>query len=156
MNHWLVRAFAAVAACVLSSVAAAQVTTARVTGGQVQGVAANGVVAFKGIPFAAPPVGELRWKKPQSAASWQGVRAADKFAPSCMQDPMMLQVQQAPPGTSEDCLYLNVWTAAKSGSGARRRSVDSLEGRQMTAIQPAAPTTASTRTWTSRSHTCPW
>ncbi len=116
MNHWLVRAFAAVAACVLSSVAAAQVTTAKVTGGQVQGVAANGVVAFKGIPFAAPPVGELRWKKPQRAASWQGVRTADKFAPSCMQDPMMLQVQQAPPGTSEDCLYLNVWTAAKSAS----------------------------------------
>jgi para-nitrobenzyl esterase len=58
----------------LSLSAGAQVLTAKVTGGEVQGVAANGAVVFKGIPFAAPPTGELRWKKPQPVVSWQGVR----------------------------------------------------------------------------------
>jgi para-nitrobenzyl esterase len=98
----------------LSLSATAQVLTAKVSGGEVQGVAANGAVVFKGIPFAAPPTGELRWKKPQPVVSWQGVRAANAFAPSCMQDAAMLQVQQAPAAASEDCLYLNVWTPAAS------------------------------------------
>jgi para-nitrobenzyl esterase len=116
MNQWLGRACFALAACAASFTAAAEVLTAKVTGGQVQGVAVNGSVAFKGIAFAAPPVGELRWKKPQPVAAWQGVRAANAFAPSCMQDAAMLGVQQAPPGVSEDCLHLNVWTPAPSAS----------------------------------------
>src|SRR5262249_20135876 len=62
---------------------------------------------YKGIPYAAPPVGDLRWKAPKPAAHWDGVRAADKFSPTCMQG----NGQQS----SEDCLYLNVWTSAKSG-----------------------------------------
>ena len=111
MNH---RLCVAAVLMTLSLSAGAQVLTAKVSGGQLQGVAANGAGVFKGIPFAAPPTGDLRWKKPQPAASWQGARAATAFAPSCMQDPMMLQVQQAPPGASEDCLYLNVWTPAAS------------------------------------------
>lgn len=98
----------------LSFGAAAQVLTAKVAGGSVEGVAADGIVAFKGIPFAAPPVGELRWKKPQPAAAWTGVKKASAFAASCMQDAQMLTFTGAPPGTSEDCLYLNVWTPAKS------------------------------------------
>ena len=114
MNHWLGRACLAVAACVLSLTAAAEILTAKVTGGRVQGVAASNVAAFKGIPFAVPPVGELRWQKPQPVAAWQGVRAADAFGPSCIQDPAMLTFAQAPPGVSEDCLYLNVWTPAQS------------------------------------------
>jgi para-nitrobenzyl esterase len=61
---------------------------------------------YKGIPFAAPPVGNLRWRAPQPVAHWDGVRQADHFSPVCM---------QANPQSSEDCLYLNVWTAAKSG-----------------------------------------
>jgi len=102
----------------LSLSAGAQVLTAKVTGGEVQGVAVDGAAMFKGIPFAAPPTGELRWKKPQPVISWQGTRAATAFAPSCIQDPAMLQVQQAPPAASEDCLYLNVWTPA---ANARER-----------------------------------
>jgi para-nitrobenzyl esterase len=116
MSHWLGRACVAVAACGLCLSAAAEVLTAKVKGGEVQGVAAGGVVAFKGIPFAAPPVGERRWKKPEPVAPWQGVRAANAYGPSCMQDPMMLAIQQAPPAASEDCLYLNVWTRAQRSS----------------------------------------
>src|SRR5262245_15343469 len=114
MKHRLFRACVAAALMALSLSAAAQVLTAKVTGGEVQGAAANGVAAFKGIPFAAPPTGALRWKNPQPAAAWQGVRAATAFAPSCMQDPAMLQLQQAPLAASEDCLYLNVWTPASA------------------------------------------
>ncbi|HZF28471.1 MAG TPA: carboxylesterase family protein [Gammaproteobacteria bacterium] len=94
----------------------AEVLTARVTGGQVEGVASGGIAAFKGIPFAAPPVGELRWKEPQPVAAWSGLKKASAFGASCMQDPGMLQFMQAPPSTSEDCLYLNVWTPAKAAS----------------------------------------
>jgi len=82
MKHRLFGACVAAAFIALCFSAAAQVSTAKVTGGELQGVAANGVGVFKGIPFAAPPTGALRWKKPQPAASWQGVRAASAFAPS--------------------------------------------------------------------------
>jgi para-nitrobenzyl esterase len=91
-----------------------QVLTAHVTGGDVRGTAANGIAAFKGIPFAAPPVGQLRWQKPQPVVAWKGVRDAKAYAPACVQDPQMLAFIGAPPGVSEDCLYLNVWTPAKS------------------------------------------
>ncbi len=114
MKHRVYGAFVAAAFFTLSFSAAGQVQTAKVTGGDVQGVVVNGVAAFKGIPFAAPPTGALRWTKPQPVAPWAGVRAASAFAPSCMQDAAMLQVQQAPPAASEDCLYLNVWTRAGS------------------------------------------
>ena len=114
MKQRVYGAFVAAAFFTLSFSAAAQVSTAKVTGGDVQGVVVNGVATFKGIPFAAPPTGALRWKKPQPVAPWAGVRAATAFAPSCMQDAAMLQVQQAPPAASEDCLYLNVWTRAGS------------------------------------------
>src|ERR1700733_10613736 len=77
----------------------------------------DGVRSFKGIPFAQPPVGDLRWREPQSVKNWAGARNADQFGPRCM--------QRTSPGAdywfrsngmSEDCLYLNVWTPAKSGS----------------------------------------
>ena len=57
----------------------------RVDSGQLQGVEADGVISFKGIPFAAPPVGELRWRPPQPTPKWTGVREATEFGPSCMQ-----------------------------------------------------------------------
>lgn len=76
--------------------------------GLVQGVFENGLTVYKGIPFAAPPVGDLRWKAPQPAKSWEGVKPSDKFAPAPFQG------GNTPSGKSEDCLYLNVWTPAKS------------------------------------------
>jgi para-nitrobenzyl esterase len=83
--------------------------------GLVQGTSADGIAAYLGVPFAAPPVGDLRWRAPAPPASWTGVRAADKFAAACMQSPLISRALGLdPPPTSEDCLYLNVWTPAKS------------------------------------------
>jgi para-nitrobenzyl esterase len=72
---------------------------------------------YRGVPFAAPPVGDLRWKSPYSAASWQGVRPATEFSNACWQTPYpaAASIYQAKlPPLSEDCLYLNIWTPAKS------------------------------------------
>ena len=90
--------------------------------GLVSGVTlSSGVRAFKGIPFAAPPVGPLRWKEPQPVAKWEGVRKADTFSNVCVQPqaPKRVPVNVAvdlpdSPKMSEDCLYLNIWTSAKS------------------------------------------
>src|SRR5215471_14643556 len=72
------------------------------------------VRTFKGIPFAAPPVGDLRWQAPQPVKDWDGVRKADQFGPRCMQRPIFGDMGFRSNGMSEDCLYLNVWTPAKS------------------------------------------
>jgi para-nitrobenzyl esterase len=74
----------------------------------------SGVRSFKGIPFAEPPAGDLRWQPPQAVKSWQGVRKADKFGPRCMQRAIFGDMNFRSNGMSEDCLYLNVWTPAKS------------------------------------------
>lgn len=81
----------------------------KVTGGIIQGTVNDGMSVYKGIPFAAPPVGDLRWKAPQPVIPWEGVRDATEFGPSPIQS-------MAFPGMtlSEDCLYLNVWTPAQS------------------------------------------
>jgi len=79
----------------------------------------HGVRVFKGVPFAAPPVGPLRWRPPQPAAPWKGVRAATSFSPACMQQMRPRGVapwNTGENGYSEDCLYLNVWTPAKSAA----------------------------------------
>lgn len=78
------------------------------------------ITVFKGLPFAAPPVGELRWRAPKPVAPWNGVRKADEFGPMCMQAAGRGGARGGPaPKMSEDCLYLNVWTAAKSASEKR-------------------------------------
>jgi para-nitrobenzyl esterase len=74
--------------------------TVTVTGGSLRGSALGSGAAFKGIPFAAAPVGDLRWREPAPVKSWSGVRDATKFGSRCMQNG---------PNVSEDCLYLNVW-----------------------------------------------
>ncbi len=86
----------------------------------------SAVTVFKGIPFAAPPVGDLRWKEPAPVTPWAGVRAADRFGAICPQAPFkpgsFYQVEYfaaPPPAMSEDCLFLNVWTAATSSSERR-------------------------------------
>ena len=94
--------------------------------GLVQGMAnENGtVMAFKGIPYAAPPVGDLRWKEPQPPLRWDGIRDAGEFCASCIQ---ILRYNHLPGGPwteefmvqneiSEDCLFLNIWTPAKKAS----------------------------------------
>lgn len=99
----------------------------RVENGWLEGIPAADprITAFKGIPFAKPPVGPLRWKAPQAADDWQGVRDASRFAALSMQatpglgNPEDLynkewHVDSEVP-MSEDCLYLNIWTAAKKG-----------------------------------------
>ena len=93
----------------------------RVEQGLVSG--ANGTHAdvrvYRGIPFAAPPVGDLRWKPPQPAAAWQGVRQATEAGHACLQVPYPASAslfQAKLPPVSEDCLYLNIWTAAKTSS----------------------------------------
>src|SRR5262249_41964522 len=76
----------------------------------------HSVLMFKGVPFAAPPVGDLRWKAPQPARKWSGVRAADKFGPACMQTDVFGDILQfmrdAQPG--EDCLNLTIWLPAST------------------------------------------
>jgi len=101
---------------VMAGTADAQIRDAAVTGGRVSGVVSSGTASFKGIPFAAPPVGELRWKPPQPVVAWVGVKAAETFAPSCMQDTSFVKLFGAPEAISEDCLYLNVWTPANSAN----------------------------------------
>ena len=82
--------------------------------GMLEGVNSSGIRIFKGVPFAKPPVGELRWREPQAPVSWQGVRKADKFGPRAMQLPVFSDMIFRSNGVSEDCLYLNVWTPAQS------------------------------------------
>jgi para-nitrobenzyl esterase len=98
----------------------------KTTDGQLSGVTlSSGVYAFKGIPYAAPPVGSLRWKEPQPPERWKGVRKADTFGNVCVQPSAAKRVPNNvavdlpdSPKPSEDCLYLNVWTSAK-GANAR-------------------------------------
>jgi len=87
---------------------AQQPSPVKVSEGMVQGTFENGLTVYKGIPFAAPPVGDLRWKAPQPATKWDGVKQATKYGPAAFQG------GNPPSGKSEDCLYLNVWTPAKS------------------------------------------
>lgn len=93
---------------VLAQVAAPRTNTVRIDSGLLQGVLENGLTVYKGIPFAEPPLGNLRWRPPQAPSPWQGVRHADKFAPASMQVTVSMP-GEAPPVVSEDCLYLNIW-----------------------------------------------
>jgi para-nitrobenzyl esterase len=75
---------------ILTSAAAAQSpsadpTVVAIDSGTIRGIAANGVRSFRGIPYAAPPVGDLRWRAPQPVKAWQGVLSVDRFGPACMQ-----------------------------------------------------------------------
>jgi para-nitrobenzyl esterase len=93
---------------------------ARPAGGALQGAALpSGIHAFKGVPYAAPPVGSLRWREPQPAQPWKDVRPATQFGPRAMQLPLFGDMNFRSNGVSEDCLYLNVWTGAKSAQERR-------------------------------------
>jgi para-nitrobenzyl esterase len=98
----------------LAAPAQAQVAAASVTGGKVAGVVADGVSSFKGIPFAAPPVGPLRWKAPAPVKPWSGTRKADHFGAACMQEPGLARQMGFEGPLSEDCLFIDVWTTART------------------------------------------
>ena len=103
-------------ACAIGAVAAhpanaAEPIRVRVQSGLLVGTLDSGVASFKGVPYATPPVGALRWTLPRPGVAWSGERAADDFGPSCMQDSVPRNVPPASRGAqvSEDCLTLNVW-----------------------------------------------
>lgn len=105
------RAYITFALTFALSLATAQTPSpVRVEQGELQGTMVNGLAVYKGIPFAAPPIGDLRWRAPQPAPKWSGVKQAREFAPAPFQG------GNPPSGKSEDCLYLNVWTPARSNS----------------------------------------
>ncbi|WP_052198385.1 carboxylesterase/lipase family protein [Pectobacterium fontis] len=102
---------------VISLSAFAVEPTVRINDGELRGSTDGGIISFKGIPYAKPPVGALRWHAPQPTASWQGIKEATKFAASCMQPQLPANIvipwtaeYLANGPFSEDCLYLNVWT----------------------------------------------
>src|SRR5581483_8406599 len=89
-------------------VVAQQTAAVKTEDGLVQGTFENGLTIYRGIPFALPPVGDRRWRAPQPVKKWDTVLQAKKFAPGPVQG------WTPPSGKSEDCLYLNVWSPAKS------------------------------------------
>ena len=112
MNMVAIRIITALVAALFGICSLGAQVQARTEAGVVAGTkSADGkVVIFKGVPFAAPPVGELRWKEPQPVASWKGVRKATEFGARCMQARIFEDMVFRDSGPSEDCLYLNVWT----------------------------------------------
>jgi para-nitrobenzyl esterase len=118
----------ALTALILAASGAARITSGtrvsgapivHIEGGRVQGVATGSGYAFRGLPYAAPPVGDLRWRPPQPPASWHGVRDATNFGPSCPQQPPPANLFQPPGPESEDCLLLNISTPTL-GNNAKR------------------------------------
>jgi para-nitrobenzyl esterase len=99
----------------------------KIDGGMLQGTPGkdSSVTAFLGVPYAAPPIGNLRWRGPQAVAPWAGVRHADRFGSICMQNALkpgsfyQMEFYENPQPMSEDCLYLNLWTAASAASEKR-------------------------------------
>lgn len=90
----------------------------RISAGVLAGASENGVESFKGVPFAAPPAGSLRWRAPQPVRPWSGLRPATGYAPDCMQTPVPgIAAPLGAPSLSEDCLYLNVWRPAGARAG---------------------------------------
>jgi para-nitrobenzyl esterase len=123
MQQWLCSLLCLAAAVVATPIVAAIPQPVHTASGPVSGVPATDgtVLAFKGVPFAAPPIGDLRWRAPTPPASWTRVRSADQFSASCIQN---MQDERKPwthefrahNTVSEDCLYLNVWTPARTAS----------------------------------------
>jgi len=123
MNSRLLKSIslAAILVCVslvfsANILAAPPVDQVKVDSGQLKGEISGGVVSFKGIPYAAPPIGDLRWRAPQPVAPWSGVRSAANFGADCVQAPPGPQPFAVAP--SEDCLYLNVWAPVDRTSKA--------------------------------------
>ena len=91
----------------------------KIASGMIRGVKEGDIDIFRGIPFAAPPVGEFRWRPPQPVTPWEGVRDAKEFGPICAQAGFGSGPGAISKGSSEDCLYLNVWRPSGSIQGAK-------------------------------------
>jgi para-nitrobenzyl esterase len=98
---------------------AQQAPTVNTASGTLRGVKEGDVSIYKGIPYAAPPVGEYRWRPPQPVSPWEGVRDASEFGPNCAQGGWGAAPGTIREGSSEDCLYLNLWTPAGVKPGAK-------------------------------------
>ena len=96
--------------------AAAEIRQADTTAGTVAGEVRDGLSMFKGIPFAAPPVGHNRWRAPQPPIPWVGVRKTTEFAPACMQGEQLARQMGSQAPLSEDCLYIDVWSPAAAAT----------------------------------------
>lgn len=146
MRVWWVALFALL-------LAAPALASTRVTGGEVEGVPGRvpSVTVYKGIPYAASPVGSLRWRPPQPAASWTGVRTSEKWPNPCYQEPRTSatapavrlparpRLQETP---SEDCLYLNVWKPTAAKRGDKRPTIVWIFGGGFSTGSASAPTSA--------------
>lgn len=108
-------------AVLTGAAAAAPAVAVKIEAGRLKGSSQNGITSYKGIPFAAPPVGDLRWRPPQSVKPWAGVRPATEYGADCMQQPFPGDAAPLGVPPAEDCLYLNVW--APDGSAGKRLPV---------------------------------
>lgn len=127
---------------------AAPAPVVRVHSGELQGVVDDGVASYKGIPFASPPVGDLRWRPPQPVAAWTGVRQAADFGADCMQGrfgPPPAAGAPAPRAASEDCLYLNVWAPASAARGAKLPVMVWIYGGGFVGGSSSSPNTSGTQ-----------
>ena len=116
MKHLLSRTAIALAIAIPSAALAAE-PRAKTSNGTLEGTAEpSGIHTYRGIPFAAPPIDDLRWQPPQPVENWTGVRNAKQFGPRCVQSPVFGDMVFRSNGMGEDCLYLNVWTPAKSST----------------------------------------
>jgi para-nitrobenzyl esterase len=93
--------------------------TAKIDTGEIEGVVSGDVLSFKGIPYAAPPVGDLRWRAPQPIKPWKGVRQATAFGHDCVQKAIPGNAAASGSTTAEDCLVVNVWRPATVTSGKK-------------------------------------
>jgi para-nitrobenzyl esterase len=109
MHFRAITLFALSLALSAGACSAAEPGPVRVTGGEIVGARAGTLTTYLGVPFAAPPVGDLRWRAPQAVVPWKGVREARSFSAACAQTAVWITLPK-----SEDCLYLNVWAPEKA------------------------------------------
>src|SRR4051812_20470795 len=111
--RWMITLSILIAPMMMVASSSSSAPQLKTRAGVVEGKAEGSVHAFLGIPYAAPPVGDLRWKAPVPAARWTGVRKATEFGPHCMQGNVFGDMTFRDAGASEDCLSLNVWVPSK-------------------------------------------